>query len=193
MAAAAGELGLVDSAGYRDAQATIEQAGRTGLTGAQRREASTDEPGGDYDRLPYPSMPFAHTQPAHLAAVAALFGLSAADAGTARVLELGCAAGGNIIPLAARFPQASFVGIDLSPKQIESGRRRVAALGLSNIGLEQADLASLDMAGRHFDFVICNGVFSWVPVATQAAILRICERVLAPDGVATISYNVFPC
>ncbi len=63
------------------------------------------EAANDYDLLPYPSMPITHTQPAHLAALARLFGAEAPSVERARVLELGCAAGGNIIPLAARFPQ----------------------------------------------------------------------------------------
>ena len=42
---------------------------------------------------------------------------------TARVLEIGCGGGGNIIPLAAAFPDARFVGIDLSPVQIGQAPR----------------------------------------------------------------------
>jgi SAM-dependent methyltransferase len=146
----------------------------------------------DYDVLPYPSMPITHTQPAHLAALAALFGAAAPAVERARVLELGCAAGGNIVPLAARFPHASFAGIDLSERHIADGRARIAALGLENIRLQQGDLATLDLAGEQFDYVICHGVFSWVPKATQDAIFRLCRDVLVPNGVVTISYNVLP-
>lgn len=171
------------------------------MAGRSEAAASASDPiaqgpqadaGGDYDRLPYPSMPFTDTQPAHLAALAALFGIAAPDVGRARVLELGCAAGGNIIPLAVRFPQASFAGIDLSRRHIDDGGKRIAALALANIRLQQADLTTLDLAGQQFDYVICHGVFSWVPKPTQEAIIRLCRRVLAPNGVVTISYNVLP-
>src|ERR1700754_323283 len=74
-------------------------------------DGSTADSAG-YDALPYPAMPITYTQPSHLAALAMLFGLSPANAEHARVLELGCASGGNIIPLASRFPNAHFVGID---------------------------------------------------------------------------------
>jgi SAM-dependent methyltransferase len=148
--------------------------------------------GSDYDVLPYPSMPITHTQPAHLAALAALFGTTAPAVERARVLELGCAAGGNIVPLAARFPHASFTGIDLSQRHIADGRARIAALDLENIRLQQGDLTTLDLAGEQFDYVICHGVFSWVPKVTQDAIFRLCRDILAPDGVVTISYNVLP-
>ena len=149
-------------------------------------------PGDDYDRMPYPSLPFAETQPARLAALAALFGIDTADVATARVLELGCAAGGNIIPLALRFPAACFTGIDLSRRHISDGRHRIAALGLSNVKLLDADLEVVDLGAEQFDYIICNGVFSWVSEATRTQILRLCQRALAPRGLATISYNVMP-
>jgi SAM-dependent methyltransferase len=149
-------------------------------------------PGGDYNLLPYLSLPIAYTQPAHLAALAALFGLDAPAAQGAQVLELGCASGGNIIPLAARFPRAHFVGIDLAPRHIDEGRRRIAALRLGNVELRQGDLAHIALGGQKFDYVICHGVFSWVPKVAQDAIFRVCRDVLAANGMAAISYNVFP-
>lgn len=148
--------------------------------------------GREYDRLPYPSMPFADTQPSRLAALATLFGFNPPGIADANVLELGCAAGGNILPLAARFPQSRFTGVDLSRRHVEDGRLRAAALGLMNVSLEQADLATLDLSGQRFDYIICNGVFSWVPQPVQEAIFRLCREALSPDGVATISYNVLP-
>jgi len=146
----------------------------------------------DYEALPYPSMPFAYTQPTRLAALTELFGLTAPDASEARVLELGCASGGNIIPLAARYPRARFVGIDLSHRHIEDGRARIRALSLTNVALRQADFTRFELGSEQFDYLICHGVFSWVPRQAQDAIFRICNEVLAPNGVAVISYNVLP-
>ncbi len=65
-------------------------------------------------------------------------------------------------------------------------------MAIDNIRLQQGDLTSLDFAGEQFDYVICHGVFSWVPKLTQDAIFRLCRDILAPDGVVTISYNVLP-
>jgi SAM-dependent methyltransferase len=121
-----------------------------------------------------------------------LHGLVTPDAARARVLELGCASGGNIIPLAARLPRAHFLGVDLVRRHIDDARARVAQLGLTNISFEQADITTLANDGALFDYVICHGVFSWVQRAVQDAILRISQTRLTPNGVAMISYNVLP-
>jgi methyltransferase-like protein len=146
-----------------------------------------------YDAVPYESHAFPQSAPGRLAAIAYLFGLDAADVSTARVLEIGCAAGGNLIPFAMWHPHARVVGIDLSAVQIEQGRRRVQALGLANLELLHGDLAAMELTALgQFDFIICHGVYSWVPSNVQDAILAAFNALLSPEGVAYISYNVYP-
>ena len=43
-------------------------------------------------------------------------------------MELGCASGGNLIPHAARYPDATFVGVDLARTQVAAGRARIERL-----------------------------------------------------------------
>ena len=148
--------------------------------------------GASYDELPYASHPFPQTQPSRLAALAHLFGLAAPVVRSARVLEIGCAAGGNLIPLAASHPDATFVGIDLSQRQIEEGRARIARLGLANIRLRHESLTDMRAKDGTYDYIICHGVYSWVPLPVRRAILRIAHENLAPLGVAFVSYNVLP-
>ena len=145
-----------------------------------------------YDLLPYQSKPFAQSQPARLGAIAKLFGLEAAPVAKARVLELGCAAGGNIIPLAMRYPQAQFVGVDLSRTQVAAGRARIAGLALKNIEIHCKSFTELGGETGLFDYIICHGVYSWVPAMVRDAILRISRERLSPVGIAYISYNVLP-
>jgi len=94
--------------------------------------------------------------------------------------------------LAARFPQAHFVGIDLSLQHIRAGSQRIEALKLNNVELRHGDLAEAEFTSDSFDYVICHGVFSWVPRAVQDKILQICRTALTPRGIAVISYNVLP-
>jgi len=111
-----------------------------------------------YDATPYESRSFGQTHPARMAAIAYLFGLTPPDIETARVLELGCAAGGNLIPLAYRYPQARFVGVDISGVQVAEGQAHVAELGLSNIDLLKMSIVDIDADIGQFDFIICHGV-----------------------------------
>src|SRR5262247_2432106 len=112
----------------------------------------------DYDQLPYLSLPIAFTQPSHLAALATLHGLAACpDPERAHVLELGCASGGNLLPLAARWPKARFLGVDLAERQIADGQRRIKYFQLDNVALKEADLADLKLPARSVDYVICHG------------------------------------
>ncbi|MGL4811021.1 MAG: methyltransferase regulatory domain-containing protein [Beijerinckiaceae bacterium] len=145
-----------------------------------------------YDLLPYVSNPFPQTIPARTGAIARLFGLNPAPMETARILELGCASGGNIIPLASRYPKARFIGVDLSRTQVAAGRARIAALGLTNIEILCQSFTELNESVGTFDYLVCHGVYSWVPGPVREAILRIARERLAPDGIANISYNVLP-
>lgn len=145
-----------------------------------------------YDEVPYEAHPFPQTAVERLAACAFMFGLDAPSPSRARVLEIGCAGAGNLIPYAARFPDAQVVGVDLSAVQIAQGIAAVERAGLENISLHVMDVADIDDSLGPFDYIVCHGVYSWVPGVVQDAILRVCEENLAPDGIAYVSYNVYP-
>src|SRR5437763_5023612 len=137
-----------------------------------------------YDIVPYTSLPFAQTHPDRLAALATLFSLDPPPLERCRVLELGCASGGNLIPMALTLPDAEFVGIDLSPVQIGEGQAVVAALGLANVRLSATSITDFDHGSGPYDYIIAHGVYSWVADAVQARMLEICERQLATKGIA---------
>jgi methyltransferase-like protein/SAM-dependent methyltransferase len=145
-----------------------------------------------YDLLPYPSHPFAQTHPDRLATVATLFGLQPAAPDRCRVLELGCASGGNLIPMALALPESTFVGIDLSGAQAAHGSRMAAELGLNNLQIRQASILDVDESYGSFDYILCHGVYSWVPPPVRDKILAICRERLAEHGVAFVSYNTYP-
>jgi SAM-dependent methyltransferase len=145
-----------------------------------------------YDQVPYESHPFAQTHPDRLATVATLLGMAPTPVEHCRVLELGCASGGNLIPMAAGLPESTFTGIDLSQSAIVAGQAMVASLQLTNIDLRHASILEADGELGIFDYIICHGVYSWVPPEVQDRILEICARNLAPNGVAYVSYNTYP-
>jgi SAM-dependent methyltransferase len=143
-----------------------------------------------YDELPYDSLPLPETQPDFLAAVARLHGFEAPDPSRARILELGCAQGGNLIPLAWRWPESECVGVELSRVQAEAGAAFIRRLGLANVRILHGDLAALPQDLGEFDYIVAHGVFSWVPPAVQRALLEVCRRHLSAQGIAYISFNV---
>ncbi|HET9955239.1 MAG TPA: class I SAM-dependent methyltransferase [Polyangiaceae bacterium] len=152
----------------------------------------TTESNPRYDEVPYQSHPFLRSHPRWLATIGAVFGMTAPAPDRARVLELGCASGGNLIPMAESLPDSQCVGVDLSSRQIQDGQRFRQASGLSNVELKQASILDIDESYGQFDYIICHGVYSWVPRNVQQRILEICGKLLTPQGLAYVSYNTLP-
>jgi SAM-dependent methyltransferase len=145
----------------------------------------------DYDAIAYPGYPFPQTHPGRLAALAALHGMRPKPPPQARVLELGCGDGANLVPMALGLPEARFVGVDLNAAAIERGRELAAALQLGNVELHAGDLTDWQPDGE-FDYVVAHGVYSWVPPQVRDALLELVANCLADDGVAYVSYNANP-
>ena len=145
-----------------------------------------------YDHLAYTGKTYLQTHPSRMAAVARLFGLAAPEPDRARVLEIGCGDGVNLIAMAAGLPGAAFVGIDLAPSAIESGRRLALGAGLRNVSLQVMDLADTAALEGEFDFIVAHGVYSWVPAPVRGRLLPLCRSRLRPGGLALITYACYP-
>lgn len=70
-----------------------------------------------------------------------------------RILELGSGGGFNLIGMAARFPEAEIVGLDLMPGHVERARRRAEERGLSNVTVIARSFAELDEDLGEFDLI----------------------------------------
>lgn len=139
------------------------------------------------DRL----LPF--VSPAHIQAVAYLNGIVTADPDKARVLELGCQSGVNLLPFAAAYPRGLAVGIDLDEELIAQGNVRAQKYGLANLQLHATDLDTLlnSDLGK-FDYIIVHGVFGLLSGDARSALLAYCRRSLSMKGVACFSYSTYP-
>ncbi len=145
-----------------------------------------------YDQFLYESIPFPETHPRHLAALGRLFGLNTANPTNCRILELGCATGGNLIPTAWYCPGNELIGIDLSANQVEKGQALINKLGLQNIELRQGDILDLNEDLDSFDFIIVHGVYSWVPSAVREHLLDLSRKLLKPNVLLYLSFNTLP-
>jgi len=144
-----------------------------------------------YNEIPYTKHVYQQTQPNQLATLATLYGMQPPSVEKCRVLELGCASGINTIAMAQAIPNGEFVGIEFSD-QIKEGQNNVHQLGLSNISLKKMDILEIEAELGLFDYIVAHGVYSWVSPAVRDKVLQICSHHLQPNGIAYVSYNVYP-
>ncbi|MEO7101685.1 MAG: methyltransferase domain-containing protein [Luteolibacter sp.] len=143
-----------------------------------------------YENHVYPAMSHPLSDPAVSAVAARIGGLKTAHPAKARILEIGCCSGHNLIPLAMRWPDSEFIGIDLAETSIREANARAAVAGVTNVIFHAADLRDFKPEGGPFDFIIAHGFFSWVPDEVKAALLDFCREHLSAAGIATISFNL---
>jgi SAM-dependent methyltransferase len=158
------------------------------LAEAARQQAADSEA---YRRAPYPSAVHAQTQPDRLATVARLAGLDPPDVAEARVLEVGCGNGLNLMAMAAANPGGRYQGFDVVGEAIADGRRIAAATGIA-VDLFEGDLLDDSVVAGEFDYIVAHGVLAWVPPPVADALIRLIGRHLAPDGVAFVSFAAYP-
>ncbi|RAZ51089.1 class I SAM-dependent methyltransferase [Campylobacter hyointestinalis] len=160
-----------------------------------------------YDELIYNSSSFVQCDIDYLHCLAKMHGLDICLPQNSAVLEIGCGCGGNILPQALNTPNAKFVGIDLSSKQIEIAKDAAKRMEISNIYFKDIDMCefadfinggglseflNLKNSDIKFDFIIMHGVYSWIPTFVRAKFLEIVRDFLAPQGICFVSYNCYP-
>jgi SAM-dependent methyltransferase len=146
-----------------------------------------------YDEVRYSNFPYAQTHPDRLATVAMLHGIEPPDPFSARVLEIGCGAGGNLLAMAVATPGLRGVGVDLAATPIAEAQQAVQEIGLDNAEFRQADVRDLTNGELGtFDYVIAHGVYGWMPEDADDALLATIKASLAPDGIAYVSFNAQP-
>ncbi|MBM4356854.1 MAG: class I SAM-dependent methyltransferase [Deltaproteobacteria bacterium] len=128
--------------------------------------------------------PFEH--PARLRALAVQHGAALPTLAPFRYLELACGLGGELLPLAARFPESTFVG-STDAEFLATARADASRCGLANLTFT----TEAELEGR-FDFVIANDVYATLSRSEQGRLLGRIARHLAPDGVAAIAYPTLP-
>jgi SAM-dependent methyltransferase len=144
--------------------------------------------------VPYPAWPIPEAAPTRIAAMVGLAGWPAPAPASYRMLELGCASAGNLLPLACSYPGAQFVGVDLDATEIAVAVGFASQLGLDNLRLLPMSVESVvaELRDERFDYIVAHGLYSWVPERAREALMQVCGTLLAEHGVAYISYNTQP-
>jgi ubiquinone/menaquinone biosynthesis C-methylase UbiE len=96
------------------------------------------------------------------------------------VLDLGTGTGVVALALAARYPEARVVGIDLSPAMIEEARTKVPPELAGRLRFEVGDASALECADGDFDLVVLSNM---IPFADELA------RVVEPEGTLVLSFS----
>ncbi len=103
-----------------------------------------------------------------------------------RVLDVGCGAGGALLPAARRVgPTGEAVGIDLSEGMVARTREAAAEADLDWVRAEVMDAGALAFEDEHFDAVLCAFTLNTLPDADAA--LAEMRRVLRPTGTVGIA------
>ena len=146
----------------------------------------------NYEIVRFFSLPSPEKHPSRIGAIAKIMGLEAKPIEEARVLEIACGAGDNILPIATVYPKAKFVGIDSAEKLIKEAGSAAKSLNLDNVDFKTFEVGKSEENLGKFDYVICYGMYSWVPEKVKTAILKLISKSLDENGLACMSYNSLP-
>lgn len=132
--------------------------------------------------------------PVSLWYVSALHGYAArSPAPGFRYLELGCGGGVSLVTLAAANPDGEFWGVDLNAQHVAYARDLAARGGVTNLEVIECNFRDLERRRLPlFDFVVLHGVYAWVSEEVRQVLVGTLARLVAPGGVALVSYNAMP-
>jgi ubiquinone/menaquinone biosynthesis C-methylase UbiE len=103
------------------------------------------------------------------------------------IVDLACGSGAFLADLAATFPRANLLGLDLSPAYLREAGRRSGVRGLI-----QANAERLPFADASLDAVTCVYLFHELPPRVRPVVAAEIARVLKPGGLLAFADSVQP-
>ena len=101
-----------------------------------------------------------------------------------RILDLGCGLGHNVLPMAAAFPEAEVIAVDVGAPMLRYGAARAASLGIDNLSFVQADATDLaEFADASFDWIQSTMFLHETSCKALRLIMAECRRLIAPGGL----------
>lgn len=100
---------------------------------------------------------------------------------TKRILDLGCGCGDGTFFLAALFPEAQVVGLDISEANITHAQRESQVRQMHRVSFACGDYAQVRFPGQHFDLIVADSVLHFIPDEAHEVWPKI-VRDLAPGG-----------
>lgn len=100
-----------------------------------------------------------------------------------RILDLGAGVGVNTLPLAAAFPDADVVAVDVAAPTLRYAHARAQAMGYGNVQFIQASIDNLPFSPESFDWIQTTMVWHETSVATVREGLKKIFELLRPGGL----------
>jgi ubiquinone/menaquinone biosynthesis C-methylase UbiE len=101
-----------------------------------------------------------------------------------RILEAGCGVGAQTVTLAQNSPNALITSVDISEASVHEAQKRVAAAGLTNVRVEQANIFNLPYGPDSFDHIFVCFVLEHLSQPVQA--LQVLKKHLKRGGTITV-------
>jgi len=100
-----------------------------------------------------------------------------------RILDAGCGTGHRLIGAARHYPDAQFVGVDMTAASLDVARQLAEKHKVRNVRLEQGNLLDLRLSGE-FDLIISTGVIHHLE-DPQRGLQNLSSR-LTPNGLLVL-------
>lgn len=103
----------------------------------------------------------------------------------ARILDIGCGIGWSTWEIKRHCPDAFVLGVDLSPKAVETARLLFQS---SNLKFLTRDVTQWEPhADAPFDVIVMCDIYEHIPKSLRASMHAVLHRLLTPDGTLIMS------
>lgn len=109
-----------------------------------------------------------------------------------RVVELGCGYGDALLHNAMRFPNHSFIGVDLNKECLSEAKQVADSYSIQNIAFIESSLFDFKLNDKKADIILCHGLFSWCDDGLRERIKELISTSLSEKGFAVISSAIEP-
>lgn len=101
-----------------------------------------------------------------------------------RILDIGCGLGHNVLPIAAAFPDAEIIAVDVGAPMLRYGLARAKSLGIENVTFLQDDVSDLSRyEDESFDWIQSTMFLHETSYKTMPKIFAETRRLLKAGGI----------
>ncbi|MBI1392774.1 MAG: methyltransferase domain-containing protein [Alphaproteobacteria bacterium] len=102
----------------------------------------------------------------------------------ARILDIGCGLGHNVLPIAEAYPDAEVIAVDVGAPMLRYGLARARTMGVDNVTFVQGDVSKLaEFEDEGFDWIQSTMFLHETSYKSMQAIFRETRRLLRPGGI----------